>query len=223
MRVGGRMRGPRDSSRDPLWWVMVVLGVAVTTVLVLLDPIVGVIWVALLLGFGVGRAIHELAPAPRPVEPARAADGTHRLLVLANAAAAGRPLWTEIRDRCGEDGEVLIVAPALTESRATLWASDLDQAIEGAGRRLEVSLRAAREAGLSASGRVGDADPAVAMQDALRAFPADEIVIWTHTPDRAPWLERGIVARAREEVGLPITHVVIDTEARPAELGPQEA
>ncbi len=217
------MRAPMDSSRDPLWWVMVVVGVAVTTFLVLLDPIVGVIWVALLLGFGVGRAIHEFGPAPPPVEPTPGTDDTHRLLVLANAAAAGRSLWTEIQDRCGEDGEVLIVAPALTDSRATLWASDLDQAIEAAGRRLEVSLVAAREAGVSATGRVGDADPGVAMQDALRAFPADEIVIWTHTPDRAPWLERGIVQRAREEVGLPITHVVIDTEARPAELGPQDA
>lgn len=213
------MRAPLDSSRDPLWWVLVAIGAALVTVLMILAPVFGVIWAALLLGFGAGRALHGLQPAPRQAELARSADGGHRVLVLANAAAAGRALWTEIGSRCGEEGEVLIVAPALTDSRATLWASDLDRAIEAASRRLELSLRAAREAGLSAEGRVGDADPNVALEDALRAFAADEIMIWTHTPDRSPWLERGIVQRAREEVGLPITHVVVDPATRPAELG----
>lgn len=213
------MRPPLSSNRDPLWWVVLVVGGALATILMILIPVVGVIWAALLLGFGAGRALHGLQPAPAQAELSRSADGSHRVLVLASAAAAGRSLWTEIGSRCGEEGEVLVVAPALTESRATLWASDLDRAIETAAQRLELSLQAAREVGLSAEGRVGDADPNVAMEDALRSFAADEIIIWTHTPDRSPWLERGVVQRAREEVDLPITHVVVDSATRPAELG----
>ena len=44
------------------------------------------------------------------------------------------------------------------------------------------------------------------------AFPADEVIISTHPPERSKWLERGVVERAREEVPLPITHVVVDLE-----------
>lgn len=213
------MRTRLDSGRGSPWWVVLVVGGVLATVLTILAPVLGVIWIALLLGFGVGRALEAMQQAPRQAEAVRSADDRHRVLVLANAAATGRSLWAEIETRCGEAGEVLIVAPSLTASRATLWASDLDQAIEAASRRLELSLRAAREAGLSAEGRVGDADPDAAMRDALRSFAADEIVIWTHTPDRSAWLERGIVQRVREEVDLPVTHVVSDPATRPAELG----
>lgn len=215
------MRDRQDLRHDPLWWAVLVIGAALATVLTILMPIVGVIWAALLLGFGAGRALHGSYPAaPPPIRPAPGADGRHRVLVLANEAAGGRSLWTEIESRCaGGRGEVLIVAPALAESRATLWASDLDGAIEGANRRLEASLRAAREAGLSAEGRIGDADPNAAMGDALRDFAADEVIIWTHTPDRSPWLERGVVQRAREEIDLPITHVVVDPAAEAADPG----
>ncbi len=37
-----------------------------------------------------------------------------------------------------------------------------------------------REAGINARGEVGDADPLQAIEDALRTFGADEIVISTH-------------------------------------------
>jgi hypothetical protein len=214
------LRRPLDPSRDSAWLAVLVVGAALATVLTILMPIVGVIWAALLLGFGTGRTLHGWQATPRQAELTRSADGAHRVLVLANETAADRSFWAEIARRCGAEGEALIVAPALTATRAALWASDLDRAIEAAGRRLEISLQAAREAGLSAAGRVGDADPNNAMEDALRAFAADEIVVWTHTPDRSPWLERGVVQRAREEVALPVTHVVADPAAGLPEPGP---
>jgi GABA permease len=51
------------------------------------------------------------------------------------------------------------------------------------------------------------------MDDALRTFGADEIVISTHPPGRSNWLEKEIIARARERYDVPITHVVVDLEA----------
>jgi GABA permease len=53
----------------------------------------------------------------------------------------------------------------------------------------------------------------VAIEDALRVFPADEILISTHPPHRSRWLEHGVVERAREEIDLPITHLVVDLTA----------
>ena len=56
----------------------------------------------------------------------------------------------------------------------------------------------------------------MAIEDALRVFPADEIVISTHPPDRSRWLEHGVVDTAREQIDLPITHVVVDLAAERA-------
>ena len=48
------------------------------------------------------------------------------------------------------------------------------------------------------------------MEDALRTFGADEIVISTHPEGRSNWLERGVVSSARERYAVPIHHVVVD-------------
>jgi hypothetical protein len=206
------------SELDASWRIVIVLGAVVVGVFAVLMPIVGLISAALLLGFGVGvmlRGSHR--GPPRRAELSHGEDGRHRVLVIANQAVSSRVLLAEIQSRCeGGRGEVLIVAPALTASRAAIWASDVDPSIEDARRRLELSLQAAAEVGLRARGQVGDPDPGVALEDALRSFAADEIVIWTHTPDRSPWLEHGVVQRAREAVDLPLTHVVIDSEGESA-------
>jgi GABA permease len=147
----------------------------------------------------------------------RNGDAKYRLLVVANQTVEGRALLEEIRNRCrGRDSEVFVVTPALVGSRAAHWASDLDEGIELARQRMELSLIAIRDAGLKARGEVGDSDPNLAIEDALRVFAAEEIVISTHPPDKSRWLEHGVVRRTREEVGLPVTHVVVDLEAERA-------
>jgi hypothetical protein len=60
---------------------------------------------------------------------------------------------------------------------------------------------------------VGDPDPNMAIEDALRMFAADEIVISTLPPGESKWLEHDVVERTRREVDLPMTHVVVDLEA----------
>jgi GABA permease len=67
-----------------------------------------------------------------------------------------------------------------------------------------------RSAGVEATGEVGDSDPLQAIEDALRTFAPDELIISTHPPDRSHWLERGVVDGARERFALPVTHVVVD-------------
>ena len=70
-----------------------------------------------------------------------------------------------------------------------------------------------RSLGIDAKGEVGDAEPVQAMEDALRLFGADEIIISTHPEGRSHWLEKGIVEGARERFAVPITHVVVDLQA----------
>jgi hypothetical protein len=144
----------------------------------------------------------------------RADEARLRLLVVANETVAGKALLDEIAKRVRErPTEVRVVAPALIRSRVKQALGDVDKAREEAEERLERSLQAIRSLGVEADGRVGDLDPELAIEDALATFPADELIISTHPPQRSTWLERGVVERARERLEQPITHVVVDLEA----------
>lgn len=211
------MHNPLRSEADAFRWVVVIGAGAVSVIVLTLltRPVFGVVLAAALLGFGVGVAYrNSRGSLPRSVVVSRGGDGKHRLLVVANETVGGGALLEEIRNRCrGRDSEILVVTPALTVSRAAHWASDVDEAIEMARQRMELSLIEIDKLGLKAKGEIGDSDPNVAIEDALRVFPADEIVISTHPPERSRWLERGVVERAREEIDLPVTHVVVDLAA----------
>jgi GABA permease len=154
------------------------------------------------------------AEAPRQTAPThRGGPGERRILVIANETVGGGPLREQIEERStGYDTQVLVVSPALN-SPIRHWASDEDPAREEAQRRLEASLERLRTNGIEASGEVGDADPLQAIEDAVRTFGPDEIIISTHPEGRSHWLERGIVTGARERFAVPITHVVVDLDA----------
>ena len=136
-----------------------------------------------------------------------------RVLVIANETCAAPGVVDEVRYRAGEGAEVLVVAPALARSRLEHWlTSDLEARRAAASERLEASLRAFSDAGLNARGHLGDADPLQALDDALRVYEPDDVVISTHPHQRSNWLERQVVRRARERYPVPITHVVVDLE-----------
>jgi GABA permease len=121
-------------------------------------------------------------------------------------------LLEEIRKRStGRRSRVLVVSPALN-SPLRHWASDEDGAREAAQVRLDTSLAAMRAAGLDATGEIGDGDPIQAIEDAVRTFRPDELIVSTHPPGRSHWLERGVVDGARSRFDVPLTHVVVDLE-----------
>jgi hypothetical protein len=146
-----------------------------------------------------------------------------RILVLANETCAGEPLFEALRARGGgRETEVLMVAPALT-SRVRYWFSDEDRGLAEAEGRLKASLARCETAGLRVRGEVGDADPLQALDDAMRTFSPDEVVIATHQAERSNWLERGLVAQARARFDVPITHVVVDPAEERAVVQEEEA
>ncbi len=133
--------------------------------------------------------------------------------MIANETCAAPGIIEEVAYRAGDGGEIMVVAPALARTRLEHWlTSDLERRQDEARERLEASLMAMHRAGLQASGHLGDADPLQALDDALRVFDPDEVVISTHPPQRSGWLERQVVRKARARYDLPITHVVIDLE-----------
>ena len=152
-------------------------------------------------------------PVLRPAVPTRSgAEDEHRILVIANETVGGDELLAILRRKSeGVSEEVLVVCPALN-SQVRTWASDEDGARAAAQKRLDASLARLRQDGVQARGEVGDGDPLQAIEDALRTFVPDEIVISTHPEGRSNWLERNVVGAARDRFDLPITHVVVDLE-----------
>ena len=147
---------------------------------------------------------------PRQTTVRPHAEGERRILVVANETVGGHTLRSAIVAKSLDvREEVLVVTPALN-SPLRHWTSDEDRARAAAQERLDASLAALAQAGVHARGEVGDGDPLQAMEDALRTFGADEIIISTHPEGRSNWLERGIVEKARERFAVPITHVVVD-------------
>jgi hypothetical protein len=156
---------------------------------------------------------------PVPTETVRrGAEDERRILVIANETVGGRTLRECIRQRAeGVQEQVLVVCPALN-SPLRHWVSDEDSARVAAQERLNRSLARLADDGVDARGEVGDADPLQAIEDALRTFGPDEVVISTHPEGRSHWLERGVVTAARERFAVPITHVVVDLEAEREEV-----
>jgi hypothetical protein len=154
-------------------------------------------------------------PVLRPAVPARTgAEDERRILVIANETVGGEELLRLLRTKSeGVREQVLVVCPALN-SQVRHWASDEDGARAAAQERLDASLAQLQGLGVVARGEVGDGDPLQAIEDALRTFGADEIVISTHPEGRSNWLERNVVGAARERFDVPITHVVVDLDAR---------
>ncbi len=210
------MRNPFRTEAEAFGFVLVC--VALFSLVALAGILAGG-WVALAVFFVLAGAVAfyvKAEPKP-PAEPvlSREGGGRRRILVVANETVAGRALRGEVVRRAAGEADVLVVCPALN-SPLRHWASDEDGARAEAERRLAASLGALASEGVEARGEVGDADPIQAMDDALRTFGADEIVISTHPPGRSNWLEKEVIERARERYPVPITHVVVDLDRESA-------
>jgi len=209
-------RNPFRSEADAYRFLLLTIGyfaliVAAATVNRWLGVAVFVALSALVLWRWLGGRSTE--PPVRPTVLQRADGAERHILVIANETVGGDELLAVLQQRSeGVREEVLVVVPALN-SPVRHWASDEDGARADAQRRLQTSLERLAAAGVDARGEVGDGDPLQAMEDALRTFGADEIVISTHPEGRSHWLERNVVGAARDRFDVPITHVVVDLEA----------
>jgi hypothetical protein len=217
------MRIPVKSERDAFRLAYGAAAVLALAILLgaLIAPIAGVALVALVVVAGlVWELMVPDAERPTPLREAAsanegAADGRHRILVVANQTVAGQELRDELMTRAESDPEVRVVCPILP-SRAHLITSDIDREIAEARRRLEATLAWASEQGFSVTGKVSEDTPVTAVCDELRTFAADEVIVSTHPRSRSRWLESDLIGRLETELDVPITHVVVDLEREQA-------
>jgi hypothetical protein len=128
-----------------------------------------------------------------------------RLLVIANEAAESEPLLRAVSAHvAGSDtGRVLVVAPA---ANRTLRRSDV--ARTAVARRLQGCIALLAQAGIDAEGMIGDADPVQAIEDALRIFAADRLILALLPRERSAAAD--VAERARARFALPTTQLIVD-------------
>jgi hypothetical protein len=209
------MRVPVRSESDAFhaaWGLAAVVGLSLL-VGAFLDPVAGVVLFALIALAWLTRQLTREPPTRLrdAAEHGHRAAAAHRCLVVASEAPAGDALFDELR-RTGGDCVIEVLAPVL-QSRTHFVTTDIDHETEAARQRLRETLGWAREHGLLATGHVGDPiDPYAGLADELRRYDVDEVIIVTHPPEHANWVEQGMLERLRAELDVPVGLVVVDRE-----------
>jgi hypothetical protein len=134
-----------------------------------------------------------------------------KVLVVTSEAISAQQLRDALgsADQNPADLEVMVVAPALADSAFKFWMSDADDAIARAEEVRQESIERLGEAGVSASGDTGEADPYTAIEDALKTFDADRIVLFTHGEEAQRYREDLDEREIGERFGRPVDHAVV--------------
>ncbi len=130
-----------------------------------------------------------------------------RVLLVANRTAATEGLCEAVRERVRRGPAAFhLVVPA--HPHGLHKVVDPQEGDTGeAERALAQALPLLGEAaGAPVTGHVGDAEPLMAIADAVNAARYDEIVISTLPRRLSRWLRLDLVSKARG-FGLPVTHV----------------
>ena len=134
-----------------------------------------------------------------------------KVLVLTSEPITAEQLGTALgSDTDPKDAEVMVVAPALAESAIKFWMSDADDAIGRAEQVRRRSVERLGQEGVSATGDTGEADPYTAIEDALKTFDADRIVLFVHEGGDQRYREEDLDAsEIAERFGRPVDRAVL--------------
>ncbi|HWE13855.1 MAG TPA: hypothetical protein VG365_10110 [Solirubrobacteraceae bacterium] len=125
-------------------------------------------------------------------------------LAVANRTASGDELLETLKTK----------AAAEVDQRERLFIVVVPQeggdgaATRRARTRLSLVLGRLRDAGLTASGMIGDPDPYTAIMNALQYFRVDDIVISTFAETKSGWLRADLIQRVHNATGRDVEHVV---------------
>jgi hypothetical protein len=137
----------------------------------------------------------------------------HRVIAIITDPIGGQEATRQLKEAAsGGEIELRLIAPAVEANPLRHTLGDIDEPTEEARRKLDASLKSLREAGLEASGAVGDPDPIQAAKDALLEAPADEVVIFEREAPESRWYEGDLTERAEEELEPPLRIVTLEAQ-----------
>lgn len=126
-----------------------------------------------------------------------------KVLVIASEQISADRLRATLGDTTDE-AEIMVVAPALHQSALRFWLSDSDEAIQRAEFVRRATVEGLDEEGLDAHGDICQGNPVTAVEDALGAFPADRIVVFTRPVSEQRYAEAVDAQALRERFGVPV-------------------
>ncbi|MGZ4372378.1 MAG: hypothetical protein ACXVRQ_09315, partial [Gaiellaceae bacterium] len=131
-----------------------------------------------------------------PAAPAHlGSPSERRALLLVDESSRDVSLF-----RLPEQADRVLVVALPTASPVRHWLSDVDPARARARIRMEDTVSCLRALHVDASGVVGEDDAFTAIDDALRTFGGDEIVVASGDP--------GLITRLRDRYAIPIAQAV---------------
>ena len=136
------------------------------------------------------------------------------VLVVTTVTADETELGRRLSSLLG-DGEpvVRVIAPAAKLSWLDWLTNDEDRARAEAREAADRTADALEgDADVRVDRASQDSDAAQAVADALRNFPADEIVVVTRPDDDASWLEDETVRASFDSFGVPVRHLELPDE-----------
>ena len=129
----------------------------------------------------------------------------NRYLVVSDLMVGSNQLKDFVRNQLGDERPTFyLVVPTIPDRRRLAW--DESEAHLIARRRLVNGLEWMREVDPGANGEVGDVDPILAIEDALRTTDYDAIVLAVR--ERPHRRRLRVAARARQAFDLPVVDVL---------------
>jgi hypothetical protein len=134
-----------------------------------------------------------------------------RVLVVTSEPVSAADLREALpEDVDPKEVEVMVVTPALQPSALKFWLSDADDAIERAKQTERETVERLAQEGVSVDdSEVGESDPEQAIDDALRLFPADQIIVFTRPEDEQQYREDIDPALLERRFKLPVRQATV--------------
>lgn len=145
-----------------------------------------------------------------------------RRMIVANQTLGGEHLQAVIQERIDRgEGDFYIVVPMIEpEAEAVAWgaaeigfivlppgADAMEEARRRSEHRLEAIVGRIERAGGTATGEVGDHDPAAAVRRVLEQQSFDELIISTLPAGLSRWLKMDLPSRISRMTDIPVTVV----------------
>ncbi len=148
---------------------------------------------------------------PNPGAHASSDGSGGTVLAFLNEVAGGRRLLEALRERAEAGVEEVALAAPQNQPMAGQIV-DRDEVREAALSRVEVTQAVLREFGIEAVGAVMDPDPALALDDAVRAFAPREVLLSCLYETRFGLTRKDLVEWAKRRFDVPVTHIPVRIE-----------
>jgi hypothetical protein len=155
----------------------------------------------------------EVVAPPEPAssgdpDPPPSREGVERVLIFANEVAGGRKLLGAARELADAGaGYFAVVAPQNQPAVGQLV--DVDELRDAAQSRVDVTIKVLAEFGIEAAGAVMDRDPALALDDAVRATKPDYVLLSALYETRFGFRRKDLVEWAKAKLDVRVEHIPV--------------